>query len=275
MKNIKRNYNENFTNKENDLFNKYTENETVRTKMMSLYSYFIKHSKDNGYKITISATKFFAKYKRHHFDMSIHYFKKLIYKLAEIGVLIIDKTFKNNTYIVQRFEDFKDTSVSDPVSDPVSDKKQVLTVGTSCSSEFSEIPKYKIKNKDKDIDNITKSKSHENYNSFIEKEAKCTSLLDCRNRAKELLKKYKVKSSDIKNRVLIILTYNYRKVTLRFLDNYIIKLISKARDRYYENWDKSRSGKKSKNNSLKFANFTQRTYDYDKLEKGLLGWECF
>lgn len=45
---------------------------------------------------------------------------------------------------------------------------------------------------------------------------KCTSLVDVRNKVKELLKAARVKSSWIKNKVLTKLSENYRNITVKF-----------------------------------------------------------
>lgn len=62
---------------------------------------------------------------------------------------------------------------------------------------------------------------------------KCTSLVDVRNKVKELLKAARVKSSWIKNKVLTKLSENYRNITAKFLESYINTVIENTRNTYY------------------------------------------
>lgn len=256
------NYKIKFTENEINIFNSKIDSDKTRSKIMSIYSYMIKNSNEN--KLTISFSKFHKKYSRYHFNICLTYFKKLINRLEELQLISINKDNKCNTYFINR--------VTEKVIEKVTDRNITESVETTTLECDSISPKTKIINKDIDKDISTKSENTD-YNYFINSEKKCTSLVDVRAKAKELLKKYRVRNNSIQNYVLITITKFYRNVTLRFLESYIIKLISKARTKYYADWNNAQAKKIAVNKTLKCANFTQRNYDYDSLERQLLGWD--
>ena len=96
---------------------------------------------------------------------------------------------------------------------------------------------------------------------------KCTSLVDVRNKVRELLKACRVKSNWIKDRVLVKVSKAYRNITFKFLENYILKAIEDAINTYKKNWIKYTNVTVK---PVREANFTQREYDYNVLEEQLL-----
>lgn len=112
-----------------------------------------------------------------------------------------------------------------------------------------------------DIDSNSNSKKDFDSNKY----EKCTSLVDVRNKVRELLKFKRVKSNWIKDKVLIAITKNFRNITKQFLESYILKTIENFRKTYYKNWVKY-----TKKQSV-HANFTQREdYNWIELEEQLL-----
>ena len=112
-----------------------------------------------------------------------------------------------------------------------------------------------------DIDSNSNSKKDFDSNKY----EKCTSLVDVRNKVRELLKFKRVKSNWIKDKVLIAITKNFRNITKQFLESYILKTIENFRKTYYKNW-----AKYTKKQSV-HANFTQREdYNWIELEEQLL-----
>lgn len=253
------NYKIKFTENEINIFNSKIESDKTRAKIMSIYSYIVKNSENN--KLTISFSKFHKKYSRYHFNMCLTYFKKLINRLEELQLISINKENKCNTYFING------------VTEKVTNENITESIETTRLEYNLNLPKNKIINKDIDKDISTKSENKINYNSLIENEKKCTSLIDVRVKTKELLKKYRVRNKSIQNYVLVTITKFYRNVTVKFLENYIIKLISKARIKYYADWNSSQAKKVHVIKTLKCANFSQRQYNYDSLEKQLLGEE--
>ncbi|MDM0613067.1 plasmid replication protein, partial [Clostridium perfringens] len=59
-------------------------------------------------------------------------------------------------------------------------------------------------------------------------------------------------------------TNNYRNITERFLDNYILKAIENARFKAIKTWNNL-----NRKQGVQ-ANFTQRDYDWNALEEALL-----
>ena len=245
-------YKINLNEYELNILNAKIENNEVRKKIMSLYTYLIKHSESNM--LTISAAKLHSKYIRYHVNYSLSYFKKLIARLKDIGLIKIIKNGKTNTYNILR--------VAEKVSEIVSNNETSLSIAESATEANFNLPKCKLKNNNIDIDIYT----NKNYVEQINKEKKCKSLVDVRKRVKELIQETKIKSTWIKNYVLIICTKFYKNITVNHLDSYILKVINTARIKYYNNYNSYKTNTKQ----LKTRNFTERNYNTNQLEELLL-----
>lgn len=241
------NYKITFTEKENNLFNTI-ERENTRSSVMSLYSYLIGNATDGS--ISFSYRPFLNKYNRNHRKISIGTLKNRINTLVELGLLAVEKVKQSCTYKLNRF---------------LNSLKPTLDIeNTSLEGNGSE---HKYINNINNIDIDLYSNSNNEFDSS--RYEKCTSLVDVRNKVRELLKACRVKSSWIKDRVLVKVSKAYRNITVKFLENYILKAIEDARSAYKKNWIKYTNVTVK---PIREANFTQREYDWEELEQKLLGW---
>lgn len=238
-----KNYKTKFTEKEINLLNT-VERINTRNSIMSLYSYLIRQTKDNG-TLSFSYRSFLNKYNRSHKKISLGTLKNRIDTLVTLGLLTVKKVKQSCEYILNRFLN--------------SSKVDTSVENTNLKYNDSE---HKYINNNINIDIDLYSNSEKEFDSS--KYEKCTSLVDVRNKVRELLKIKKVKSSWIKERVFVKVTQNYRKITVRFLESYILKTIASQRELYYKNYKKYIKSKI-------MPNFTQREdYNYIILEQQLL-----
>lgn len=237
-----KNYKVNFTEQENNLFNTI-EKENIRNSVMSLYAYLSGRAVNGS--ITFSYRPFLNKYNRNHKKISLGTLKNRINTLVELGLLTVEKVKQSCTYKLNRFLN--------------SLKPIESTENTNIEADNQKL-KY-INNIDIDL----YSNSNNEFDSS--RYEKCTSLVDVRNKVRELLKACRVKSNWIKDRVLVKVSKAYRNITVKFLENYILKAIEDAINTYKKNWIKYTNVTVK---PVREANFTQREYDYDVLEEQLL-----
>ncbi|MCF2687428.1 plasmid replication protein, partial [Clostridium perfringens] len=131
--------------------------------------------------------------------------KNIVNKLKDLGLLIIENVKKRNCYFL-------------PLPNKLPNNENITIPDTTSIEGNQSTPRY-IRN-NKDIDSNSNSKE---FNADMYE--KCTSLVDVRNKVKELLKAARVKSSWIKNKVLTKLSENYRNITVKFLESYINTVI--------------------------------------------------
>ncbi|XZM35435.1 plasmid replication protein (plasmid) [Clostridium perfringens] len=236
-----KNYKVTFTEKEKNLLNTI-ESDKVRHGAMSIYAYLILQS-EYGY-VHFTFRKFTKKYNRKHTKISPSTLKNRVDLLVLLGLVEVIKAKQFCTYKINRFLDSS------------KDDEDVENTNSDADCNCPKIASNNI-----DIDLYSNSPKEFDPNKY----KKCTSLIDVRRKATELLKIKKVKSSWIKERVLIKVTQNYRKITVKFLENYILKIIASQRELYYKNYKKYIKSKV-------MPNFTQREdYNYIILEQQLLG----
>lgn len=244
-----KNYKTKFTEKEINLLNT-VERINTRNSLMSLYAYLICQAGENG-TLSFSYRAFLNKYNRSHKKISLGTLKNRIDTLVTLGLLTVEKIKQSCTYKLNRF-----LNSSKPSQD---------TESTNLEGDSSE---HKYINNINNIDIDLYSNSKKDFDPS--KYKKCTSFVEVRKKVKELLKVCRVKSNWIKDRVLIKVSKAYRNITVRFLENYILKAIADARNAYKKNWIKYTSVNVR---PVRQVNFTQREYDWKLLEKQLLGWE--
>lgn len=238
-----KNYKVNFTEQENNLFNTI-EKENIRNSVMSLYAYLSGRAVNGS--ITFSYRPFLNKYNRNHKKISLGTLKNRINTLVELGLLTVEKVKQSCTYKLNRFLN--------------SLKPIESTENTNIEADNQ---KLKYINNINNIDIDLYSNSNNEFDSS--RYEKCTSLVDVRNKVRELLNFKRVKSKWIKDKVLIAITKNFRNITKQFLESYILKTIENFRKTYYKNWVKY-----TKKQSV-HANFTQREdYNWIELEEQLL-----
>lgn len=179
-------------------------------------------------------------------NVKLTQFKFLINRLRDLGLISISIVNRKNVYTLI------------PTEKPTEEKPLETTEITNL--EQGNVTPMLLGN---NIDIDLYSNSNNEFDSS--KYEKCTSLVDVRNKVRELLKACRVKSNWIKDKVLIAITKNFRNITKQFLESYILKTIDNFRKTYYKNW-----AKYTRKQSV-HANFTQREdYNWVELEEQLL-----
>ena len=177
--------------------------------------------------------------------ISLKQIKNLINQLADFGLIRIEKVEKTNCYFL-------------PLPNKLPDDNSNENTENTNVNETENCPR--ILGNNIDIDSYSNSQKFDS-----DKYKKCTSFVDVRRRVRELLDKSRVKSSFIRDSIMNGISKNYRNITEKFLDNYILKTIENARLKAIKTWNEL-----NKKQGVQ-ANFTQR-YDYDwaALEEALL-----
>ena len=155
-------------------------------------------------------------------NISLKQIKNIVNKLKDLGLLIIENVKKRNCYFL-------------PLPNKLPNNENITIPDTTSIDSNQVTPRY-IRNNNIDIDSNSNSKE---FNADMYE--KCTSLVDVRNKVKELLKAARVKSSWIKNKVLT-------------------KLSENTRNTYYSNY---RKYIKNNENNRVLPNFTERNYSED------------
>lgn len=180
-------------------------------------------------------------------NVKLTQFKFLINRLRDLGLISISIVNRKNVYSLVPTE--KPTEEKAPENIEITNLEQGNVTPMLLGNNI-------------DID------LYSNSNEFdSSKYEKCTSFVDVRNKVRELLKACRVKSNWIKDRVLVKVSKAYRNITVKFLENYILKAIEDAINTYKKNWIKYTNVTVK---PVREANFTQREYDYDVLEEQLL-----
>ena len=273
-------------------------NKKTQLILQSIYSYMVKHTTLNNGLFPKPLTALYKMYIRYHNKISCIYFRKLLKKLIDYKLVIVHKHRNINVYSVDRNVTYYSNNldeVSQKVSQKVSYKKIAINVDTSSVKHDS--LNTEILNTNNNtitiIDNTVvpteiKSKSEKSsaYEKAIEENNKdlvkpaelvqlaISKLKEQGRHSKKIIARL---TSKLKNRTNVV-----RKNVDRYLDTVLADCIA-----FYETGREKMAlliaTKKAKYNSsynlkknksmVAAANFTQRKYDYDKLEKQLLGWD--
>ena len=273
-------------------------NKKTQLILQSIYSYMVKHTTLNNGLFPKPLTALYKMYIRYHNKISCIYFRKLLKKLIDYKLVIVHKHRNINVYSVDRNVTYYSNNldeVSQKVSQKVSYKKIAINVDTA-SVEHDSL-NTEILNTNNNtitiIDNTVvpteiKSKSEKSsaYEKAIEENNKdlvkpaelvqlaISKLKEQGRHSKKIIARL---TSKLKNRTNVV-----RKNVDRYLDTVLADCIA-----FYETGREKMAlliaTKKAKYNSsynlkknksmVAAANFTQRKYDYDKLEKQLLGWD--
>lgn len=264
------------------------ESDNIRKSAMSIYSYMIKlnskkneeynkagvdHLKDET-KFCISMSEFLKLYNRSHDKISIRTLKNRIDLLEELQLIAIDKTAKTNTYSFCRY-----IPVNEEVNEKVNEEKVAETV------ENTDIEV--IESEHKDLNTKTPIMIYDNINTSIESvenklnlndEEKVDSFAVIYDDVVEVCKENRIKSSYHFFQICEGLRNAIEKgngITKKFYRNYILKTVLN----YKAKLQKLRKGytksiKINMSNKDTFNNYPQRSYNYNELEKKLLGWQC-
>ena len=273
-------------------------NKKTQLILQSIYSYMVKHTTLNNGLFPKPLTALYKMYIRYHNKISCIYFRKLLKKLIDYKLVIVHKHRNINVYSVDRNVTYYSNNldeVSQKVSQKVSYKKIATNVDTasvehdSSNTEILNINNNTITIIDNTVSETVadnKVKKSLAYEKAIEKNNKdlvepselielaISKLKKQGRRSKKIIARLKTK---LENRTNVV-----RKNVDRYLDTVVADCIA-----FYETGREKMAlliaTKKAKYNStynlkknksmVATANFTQRKYDYDKLEAQLLGWD--
>ncbi|CAG7841157.1 hypothetical protein CLOHAE12215_02581 [Clostridium haemolyticum] len=277
----------------NDNFKKYTlyqfnqnfKDGKVKNNLMSFYSWLIRISKENIINLSKELiTKLWNRKQSKKASRENTTYKKVnastvlrwLQKLENAKLLFVDRSNTTNKYLLNA-----DGSIhpniflnSKKCTKKCTDKKQPQTVVNTSIQELNNVyknNKLNTINKDIDIYNSCNSTemTDEVYKSYLDKQEKISNADELLNITEKMFKVMKIRSNRIKAYTLNILNYA-STVSKKHAYNYVIKAIDNARARYYRERSQYRSNLNS-NTVDSFNNYEQRSYDFDVLEKQLLG----
>ena len=273
-------------------------NKKTQSILQSIYSYMIKHTTLNNGLFPKQLTALYKMYIRYHNKISCIYFRKLLKKLIDYKLVIVHKHRNINVYSVDRNVTYYSNNldeVSQKVSQKVSYKKIATNVDTASVKHDS--LNTEILNTNNNtitiIDNTVvpteiKSKSEKSsaYEKAIEENNK--DLVKPTELIKAAIDKLKEQGRRSKKIIARLETKLAKRnnINRTNMDKYLDVVVADAIAFYEVGREKMAlliATKKAKYNStynlkknkymVATANFTQRQYDYDKLEAQLLGWD--
>ena len=272
-------------------------NKKTQLILQSIYSYMVKHTTLNNGLFPKPLTALYKMYIRYHNKISCIYFRKLLKKLIDYKLVIVHKHRNINVYSVNRNVTYYSNNldeVSQKVSQKVSYKKIATNVDTasvehdSSNTEILNINNNTITIIDNTVSETVadnKVKKSLAYEKAIEKNNK--DLVEPSELIKLAISKLKEQGRRSKKIVARLKTKleNRTNVVRKNVDKYLNAVIADAIAFYETGREKMAlliATKRAKYNSaynlkknksmVATANFTQRKYDYDKLEAQLLGW---
>ena len=272
-------------------------NKKTQLILQSIYSYMVKHTTLNNGLFPKPLTALYKMYIRYHNKISCIYFRKLLKKLIDYKLVIVHKHRNINVYSVNRNVTYYSNNldeVSQKVSQKVSYKKIATNVDTasvehdSSNTEILNINNNTITIIDNTVSETVadnKVKKSLAYEKAIEENNK--DLVEPSELIKLAISKLKEQGRRSKKIVARLKTKleNRTNVVRKNVDKYLNAVIADAIAFYETGREKMAlliATKRAKYNSaynlkknksmVATANFTQRKYDYDKLEAQLLGW---
>ena len=275
-------------NKFNFLQESYKVFESTKLKMMSVYQYMIKHSADSVDGLIKSFSDFWKMYKRHHKEIkSKSSFISIIYKLEAEGFIFIEKLGKVNIYHARKKflnQDLKEELKEDLKHE--NDLKSIDTTKVDDDDQDTQILNNK-NNYINIINNTSNDVSQNDYKNSLAYKKACevnskdiVAPVELMKIAMNILKTKKRKSEKLISMIRMAL-FNKLNIARINAESYVATVVADKIAKYEFNREMyARTITKNKNNyrlahnkaNSTFANFTQRQYDYDKLEKQLLGW---
>jgi hypothetical protein len=278
-------------NKFNFLQESYKVFESTKLKMMSVYQYMIKHSADSIDGLIKSFSDFWKMYKRHHKEIkSKSSFISIIYKLEAEGFIFIEKLGKVNIYHARKKflnQDLKEELKEDLKHE--NDLKSIDTTKVDDDDQDTQILNNK-NNYINIINNTSNDVSQNDYKNSLAYKKACevnskdiVAPVELMKIAMNILKTKKRKSEKLISMIRMAL-FNKLNIARINAESYVATVVADKIAKYEFNREMyARTITKNKNNyrlahnkaNSTFANFTQRKYDYDKLEAQLLGWDTF
>lgn len=277
-------------NKFNFLQESYKVFESTKLKMMSVYQYMIKHSADSVDGLIKSFSDFWKMYKRHHKTIkSKSSFISIIYKLEAEGFIFIEKLGKVNIYHARK--KFLNKDLKEELKENLkheNDLKSIDTTKVDGDDQDTQILNTK-NNYINIINNTSNDVSQDDYkNSFAYKKAcevnsqDVVAPVELMQIAMSILKTKKRKSEKLISMIRMSL-FNRLNIARINAESYVATVVADKiakyefdREMYAATIAKNKSNYRIANNKSKAkssANFTQRKYDYNKLEMQLLGWD--
>ena len=273
-------------------------NKKTQLILQSIYSYMVKHTTLNNGLFPKPLTALYKMYIRYHNKISCIYFRKLLKKLIDYKLVIVHKHRNINVYSVDRNVIYYSNNL-DEVSQKVSQKvsyKKIATNVDIASVKYDSL-NTEILNTNNNtitiIDNTVvpteiKSKSEKSsaYEKAIEENNK--DLVKPTELIKAAIDKLKEQGRRSKKIIARLETKLAKRnnINRTNMDKYLDVVVADAIAFYEVGREKMAlliATKKAKYNSaynlkknksmIATANFTQRKYDYDKLETQLLGWD--
>ena len=287
-------YNRNLTEQELNTLNYLKDNykifESTKLKMMSVYQYFIKHGADLKDGLKKSIKGIWDMYKRYHKEIkSLSSFRDIIYKLQDAKLIFIEKIGKVNIYHVRKFLQEPSEEPSEKPSNKNCPQNVDMT-NVHGNEQNTQIQNTKLNyiniindtSQDENVANKDYKKSKA-YLEACERNNKDTlAPVELMNIAREILKEKRRRSERL---ISMIRKALMNKMTIArenardYVETVVADKIAKyeiEREMYALAIAKNKNNYRlayNKANAPAKANFTQRKYDYDKLEKQLLGWE--
>ena len=278
-------------NKFNFLQESYKVFESTKLKMMSVYQYMIKHSADSIDGLIKSFSDFWKMYKRHHKEIkSKSSFISIIYKLEAEGFIFIEKLGKVNIYHARKKflnQDLKEELKEDLKHE--NDLKSIDTTKVDDDDQDTQILNNK-NNYINIINNTSNDVSQNDYKNSLAYKKACevnskdiVAPVELMKIAMNILKTKKRKSEKLISMIRMAI-FNKLNIARINAESYVATVVADKIAKYEFNREMyARTITKNKNNyrlahnkaNSTFANFTQRKYDYDKLEAQLLGWDTF
>ena len=245
--------------------------------LQSIYSYIVKHTTLNNGSFPKPLIDLYKMYIRYHNKISCIYFRKLIKKLVDYKMVIVNKHRNTNVYSVNR--SIKLFSIIPKVSQKVSQK-----VSSSKTAETVDMTMLESTTQDTELK--PKLNNSSAYEKAIEENNK--DLVEPTELIKAAINKLKEQGRRSKKIIARLETKLAKRnnINRKGMDMYLDVVVADA-IAFYEvgrekmalfiatkkaKYNSAYNLKKNKSNIAK-ANFTQRKYDCDKLEAQLLGWD--
>ena len=272
-------------------------NSKTQLTLQSIYSYIVKHTTLNNGSFPKPLTDLYKMYVRYHNKISCIYFRKLIKKLVDYKMVIVNKHRNTNVYSVNRSIKLFSSipKVSQKVSQKVSSSKTAETVDMTMLESTAQDTELKLElnNTITIIDNtvVPTEFKPKLKKSFAYEKA-------CKENNKDLVKPIELIKAAIdklkeqgrrSKKIIARLQTKLAKrnnINRANMDKYLDVVVADAIAFYEVGREKMAllfATKKAKYSSaynlkknksmIATANFTQRKYDYDKLEAQLLGWD--
>ena len=278
-------------NKFNFLQESYKVFESTKLKMMSVYQYMIKHSADSIDGLIKSFSDFWKMYKRHHKEIkSKSSFISIIYKLEAEGFIFIEKLGKVNIYHARK--KFLNQDLKEELKENLKHENNPKSIDTTKVDDDDQDTQI-LNNKNNYINiinNTSNDVSQDDYKNSLAYKKACEANnadtlapVELMKIAYKILKEKRRRSEKL---ISMIRKALQDKLTIARInaESYVETVVADKIAKYEFNREMyALAITKNKNNyrlaynkaNSTFANFTQRKYDYDKLEKQLLGWDNF